>query len=105
MSRSVSLPETPVVKPKPEIPGCIHEMFEAQTRRTPDAIAVSFQQEHLTYAELNERANQLARHLKKLGVKPEARVALYLDRTQWMVISILAVLKAGGAGGPMGLKP
>jgi amino acid adenylation domain-containing protein len=78
-------------------------MFELQARRTPQAVAVSFNQQHLTYDELNEQANRLARHLRTLGVKPETRVALYLERTQWMIVSILAVLKAGGAYVPIDL--
>src|SRR5579859_745969 len=103
MSSRVSLPDRPVAKPKPDLPGCIHEMFEAQARRTPQAIAVSFQEQQLTYLELNEQANKLARYLQKRGVKPEARVALYLERTHWMVVSILAVLKSGGAYVPIDL--
>src|SRR5581483_1903693 len=99
----VSLPERATVKQKPELPGCIHEVFEAQARRTPEALAVTFKQQQLTYRELNEQANKLARHLRTLGVKPEVRVALYLERSQWMIVSILAVLKAGGAYVPIEL--
>jgi amino acid adenylation domain-containing protein len=80
---------------------CLHELFEAQVRRTPDAVAVVFEGEHLTYAELNARANRLAHHLRSLGVGPEARVAICLERSFEMVISLLAVLKAGGAYVPL----
>ena len=103
MSKAITLPQAPSSKVKPELARCIHEMFEAQARRTPDAVAVSFEQRHLTYRELNEKANQLAHHLRNLGVKSECRVALYLERSPWMVVSILAVLKAGGAYVPIDL--
>ena len=90
MNKGIALPE----KPKPEeAPGdlaCIHELVAEQVRRTPDAIAVTFEQENLSYAELDRRANQLAQRLRRLGVKPEVPVALYLDRSSWMVVSILA---------------
>src|SRR5690348_5700743 len=96
MSRGVILPDVPQVPPKVTLPACIHETFEAQARKTPQGIAVSFHGEQITYQELNERANKLANHLRALGVKTETPVALYLERTPRMVISILAVLKAGG---------
>jgi amino acid adenylation domain-containing protein len=80
---------------------CIHELFEAQAARTPDAEAVSFQGERLTYAELNGRANRLAHHLAGLGVGPETRVGICLERGTEMVVSVLAVLKAGGAYVPL----
>ncbi|HYH81285.1 MAG TPA: amino acid adenylation domain-containing protein, partial [Longimicrobium sp.] len=80
---------------------CIHELFEAQAARTPGAVAVRFEEESLTYRELNERANRLARHLAGLGVGPEARVGVCLERSLEMVVSLLAVLKAGGAYVPL----
>jgi len=80
---------------------CIHELFEAQVRRTPDNIAVSLDDERLTYAELNRRANQLAHHLRGLGVGPQIRVAILMDRSVEMVVAILAILKAGGAYVPL----
>jgi amino acid adenylation domain-containing protein len=80
---------------------CIHELFEAQAARTPDAVAVRFEKESLTYRELNERANRLAHHLRGLGVGPEVRVGICLERSLEMVVGILAVLKAGGAYVPL----
>ncbi|HEX2092034.1 MAG TPA: amino acid adenylation domain-containing protein, partial [Longimicrobiaceae bacterium] len=80
---------------------CLHQLFEAQVRRTPDALALIFEEERLTYAELNGRANQLAHHLLRLGVGPEVRVGLCLERSCELVVSLLAVLKAGGAYVPL----
>ena len=80
---------------------CIQELFEAQVGRTPDAIAVVFEGIELSYAELNARANRLAHHLIGLGVKPDARVAIALERSPEMVVALLAVLKAGGAYVPL----
>ncbi|HEX2090801.1 MAG TPA: AMP-binding protein, partial [Longimicrobiaceae bacterium] len=83
------------------VESCIHELFEAQAGRIPDAVAVLCEDRALTYAELNERANRLARCLRELGVGPEARVGVCLERGLEMVVSILAVLKAGGAYVPL----
>ncbi|HVB29717.1 MAG TPA: amino acid adenylation domain-containing protein [Terriglobia bacterium] len=80
---------------------CIHQLFEAQVERTPDAIAVVFEAEQLAYGELNRRANQLAHHLRALGVGPEVLVAICLERSLEMVIGILGILKAGGAFVPL----
>ena len=80
---------------------CLHELFEAQTERTPDAIAVVFDGKQLTYRELNRRANQLAHHLKSLGVKPEIPVGIFVDRSLEMVVGLLGILKAGGAYVPL----
>jgi amino acid adenylation domain-containing protein len=82
---------------------CIHELFEAQARRMPEAIAVTCGQEILTYRELDQRANHLANQLRTLGVGPEVPVALYLERSLNMVVAILGVLKAGGAYVPIDL--
>jgi amino acid adenylation domain-containing protein len=79
----------------------LHEPFETQAARTPDAVAVVAAGEQLTYSELNARANRLAWYLKGLGVGPESRVALCLERTPDLVMGILAVLKAGGAYVPL----
>ncbi|HEU0052123.1 MAG TPA: amino acid adenylation domain-containing protein, partial [Longimicrobium sp.] len=80
---------------------CIHELFEAQAARMPDAAAVEFEGETFSYGALNERANRLARHLAGLGVGPETRVGICLERGTEMVVSVLAVLKAGGAYVPL----
>src|SRR5262249_42932906 len=80
---------------------CIHQLFEEQVTRTPYAVAVVFADERLSYRELDERANQLARHLRGLGVGPEAVVGLCLERSPEMVIALLAILKAGGAYLPL----
>ncbi|HEX2081384.1 MAG TPA: condensation domain-containing protein, partial [Longimicrobium sp.] len=75
---------------------CVHELFEAQAARTPDAPAVVFEGEQLTYAELNRRANRLAHHLVRRGVGPDVRVGLCVEPGVEMMAAVLAVLKAGG---------
>jgi amino acid adenylation domain-containing protein len=80
---------------------CIHELFEEQVQRTPDAIAVIFEDKHLTYQELNSRANRLAHYLRKQGVGPEVLVGICVERSLEMVIGILGILKAGGAYVPL----
>jgi amino acid adenylation domain-containing protein len=75
----------------------VHRLIEAQAARTPAATALVFEDAPLSYAEMNLRANQLAHHLRALGVKPDARVAVCAERSFEMVIALLAVLKAGGA--------
>ena len=80
---------------------CVHGLFEAQVLRNPDAIAARWQQEALSYRELNTRANRLAHHLRKLGVGPDVRVGLCLERSLEMLVGVLAVLKAGGAYVPL----
>ncbi len=79
----------------------IHERFERQAVATPDAIAVSFEGERLTYHELNERANRLAHHLRSLGVGPDTCVGMLVGRSLEMVVTILGVLKAGGCYLPL----
>ena len=76
---------------------CVHQLFEEQAARTPDSLAVVFDDERVTYAELNERANQLGHYLKELGVAPEMRVGILLERSVEMAVALLAILKAGGA--------
>ncbi|MHB2029410.1 MAG: amino acid adenylation domain-containing protein, partial [Acidimicrobiales bacterium] len=80
---------------------CIHELFEAQVAANPDAVAVVHEQSQLTYGELNARANQLAHHLREIGVKPDTRVALCVERSPEMMVALLAILKAGGAYVPL----
>jgi len=80
---------------------CIHELFETQAERTPNATAVTFEASSLTYRELNQRADALAGQLRALGVGPDVLVALFLDRSLDMVVGMLAVLKAGGAYVPL----
>ncbi|WP_164002997.1 non-ribosomal peptide synthetase, partial [Pyxidicoccus caerfyrddinensis] len=77
------------------------ELFEAQVRRTPDSVAVEYAGQRLTYAELNRRANQLAHHLKGMGVGPEVRVGLCVERSLELVVSVLGILKAGGVYVPL----
>jgi amino acid adenylation domain-containing protein len=80
---------------------CIHQLFEQQALRNAAAVAVAFNNERLTYRELNGHANQLARHLRKLGVGPESLVAILMRNSLEMVIALLGVLKAGGAYVPL----
>jgi amino acid adenylation domain-containing protein len=80
---------------------CIHHLFEAQVEKTPDAIALIFANQQLTYRELNNRANQLAHYLQNLGVKPESLVGICMERSIEMVVGILAIMKAGGAYLPL----
>jgi amino acid adenylation domain-containing protein/non-ribosomal peptide synthase protein (TIGR01720 family) len=80
---------------------CLHELFEAQVERTPEAVAVRLEAEQLTYRELNERANRLAHRLIGLGVGPEGLVGILAERSIEMVVALLGVLKAGGAYVPL----
>jgi surfactin family lipopeptide synthetase A len=80
---------------------CIHQLFEAQVERTPNAVAVVYENTHLTYRELNRKANQLAHHLRKLGVGPEVLVGICVERSLEMVVGVLGILKAGGAYVPL----
>jgi len=83
------------------VDSCIHELFEAQVERAPEAVAVVFEGEQLTYRELNRRANQLAHHLRKLGVEPETLVGICVERSLEMMVALLGILKAGGAYLPL----
>ncbi|MBW4537640.1 MAG: amino acid adenylation domain-containing protein [Myxacorys chilensis ATA2-1-KO14] len=80
---------------------CVHQQFEAQVELTPDAIAVIFQDQQLSYQELNQRANQLAHYLQTLGVGADVLVGICVDRSLDMIVGILGVLKAGGAYVPL----
>jgi len=79
----------------------IHELFEAQVERRPDSLALEFEDQAISYRELDRRANQLARYLRARGVGPEVRVALLIERSPQQIIALLAVLKAGGAYVPL----
>ncbi len=80
---------------------CVHQLFEAQAQRTPDAVAVVYEGRQLTYFELNHRADQLARHLQKLGVGVGMLVGVFVERSLDMVTALLGVLKTGAAYVPM----
>jgi amino acid adenylation domain-containing protein len=80
---------------------CFHELFEAQVERTPDAVAVTYKDERLSYRELNERANQVAHYLRRSGVEPEAIVGVCVERSLEMLICLLGVLKSGAAYVPL----
>ncbi|WDD36586.1 amino acid adenylation domain-containing protein (plasmid) [Nostoc sp. UHCC 0926] len=80
---------------------CIHQLFEAQVEKTPNNIAVVFEDQQLTYGELNRKANQLAHYLQQQGVKPEIIVGLCVERSLEMIIGLLGILKAGGAYLPL----
>ncbi|WP_099115050.1 non-ribosomal peptide synthetase, partial [Xenorhabdus miraniensis] len=80
---------------------CIHQLFEQQVEKTPQATALVYEKQTLSYAELNARANRLAHQLIALGIEPEQRVAICVSRSPAMVIGLLAVLKTGGAYVPL----
>jgi non-ribosomal peptide synthetase component F len=86
-----------------EFPGgkCLHRWFEEQVQRTPEAVAVTCEGQRLKYAELNRRANRLANRLRRLGVGPEVKVGLCLERSVEMIVALLGILKAGGAYVPL----
>ena len=79
----------------------VHQLFEQQVERDPEAAAVVYQDRSLSYGELNARCNRLAHHLRRLGVAPDSRVAICMERSLEMVVGLLAVLKAGGAYVPL----
>jgi len=80
---------------------CLHELFELQVERTPDAVAVMYENQFLTYRELDARANKLARHLQRLEVGADSLVGLCAERSLEMVVGLLGILKAGGAYVPL----
>ncbi|MBV4477560.1 non-ribosomal peptide synthetase [Pseudomonas botevensis] len=88
---------TPLTQPAQ----CVHQLVETQAARNPQSCAVVFEDESLSYAELNARANRLARHLRSLGVGPDVRVAVCVERSLALPVALLAVLKAGGAYVPL----
>lgn len=80
---------------------CLHDLVEAQTERTPDAVAAEFGDARLSYRELNARANQLAHYLQKLGVGPDVLVGVLMERSLEILIGLLGIMKAGGAYVPL----
>ncbi|WP_234844544.1 AMP-binding protein, partial [Sinorhizobium meliloti] len=80
---------------------CVHALFEAQVRRVPDAVALVFEEQSISYGALNADANRLAHHLIGLGVRPDQPVAICVERSPAMVVGLLAILKAGGAYVPL----
>ena len=80
---------------------CIHHLFEKQVEQTPDAVAVVFENQSLTYSQLNARANKIAHYLRSLGVEPEVLVGICIERSLFLLIGILGILKAGGAYVPL----
>ena len=84
-----------------KLDGCLHQLFEDQVARTPAAVALQFKDGELSYREFNERANQLAHHLIGLGVKPDSRVGVYVNRSPEMLIALMGIMKADGAYVPI----
>ena len=80
---------------------CIHELFEEQAKKAPDAIAAVYEEDSMTYGQLNKRANQLAHYLIERGVKPDTLVGICMERSLAMLVGLLGILKAGGAYVPL----
>ncbi len=80
---------------------CLHQLFERQAEKTPGAVALVFEGEALTYAELNRKANKLAHHLRRMGVAAESRAGILMERSVEMVLAVLGIMKAGGAYVPL----
>ena len=81
--------------------GCVHELLEAHVLCKPESVAVQYEETSLTYRQLHEQSNRLARVLQKYGVGPEVRVGLYVERSLEMVVALLGIWKAGGAYVPV----
>ena len=107
-TRSVACPERHRVlyewnETKVEFPSdkCVHQLFEEQVAKTPDAVAVVYEDHHLSYGELNRKANQMAHYLRHLGVRPDDRVAIALERSVALIAAELAILKCGASYVPI----
>ena len=85
-------------------PQCVHQLFETRAKQNPEAVAIIYGEQRLTYGELNSRANQLAHYLQTLGVTPESLVGLCIERSLEMVVAVFAILKAGGAYVPLDIS-
>ena len=85
----------------PDREACIHQLFEERVDQAPDHVALSFEGEHMSYGELDRRANRVAHRLRELGVREESPVAMYLDRGPLAIVALLGILKAGGAYVPL----
>src|SRR6185369_16761640 len=83
---------------------CIHQVFEQEARRNPDTVAIEFEDQHLSYGELNRRADALALALRRTGVGPDVFVAVMLERSADLIVAMIAVNKAGGAYLPLNLS-
>lgn len=94
----------PEINPLPDVfkqSSCLHHLFAAQVERTPESVAVVYEDQRLTYSELNRRANQLAHHLRSLSVGPETRVGVFMERSIEMVVALLGIIKADAAYVPL----
>ncbi|WP_194138392.1 non-ribosomal peptide synthetase, partial [Bacillus cereus] len=80
---------------------CVHQLFQGQVELYPDTIAVTYEDKHISYSELNYKANQLAHYLKRFGVGPDVLVGIHMERSVDMIIGLLGILKAGGAYVPL----
>src|SRR6516164_9331823 len=80
---------------------CLHELIEAQVERSPESVALLFEQQTLSYREMNARANQVAHHLRALGVRTDVPVGICMEHSPEMVLALLGILKAGGAYVPL----
>ncbi|WP_268251482.1 non-ribosomal peptide synthetase [Streptomyces lavendofoliae] len=101
MTAGTERPPAPPRAGAPAALALVHELFRAQCRRTPDAVAVEHGERHLTYDRLDIASDRLARRLRKLGARPEQRIAVFLDRSPEAIVTILAVLKSGAAYVPI----
>src|SRR6266481_6882612 len=88
-------------QPTPLAERCIHDLFQQRVAAAPNSTAVVFEEQQLTYSELNRRANQLARYLRRHGVGPEVLVGICIQRSLEMIVGLLGIVKAGGAYVPL----